>query len=79
MILTFLYQFLFDLKQRFYFLVYFSFHFKEVSEWIHGIITIYTDKKTEVQAYKTSYRTTVDPCTPWVWTVESIYMGIFFF
>ena len=66
-------------KAKICLLVYFSFHFKEVSEWIHGIITIYTDKKTEVQAYKTNYRIPVDPWTTWVWTIESIYMGIFFF
>ena len=57
----------------------FSFHFKEeISEWIHGIIPIYIDKKTEVQGYKTSYKTTVDLWTTWVWTVVSTDLRIFF-
>lgn len=35
---------------------YFSCPFKEIFEWLHDIIPIFTDKKIEVQDCKTSYR-----------------------
>lgn len=77
MIRTFLYQF-FYLKQRFFFLLYFSYHFKEISEWLHGINPIYTHNKTEVQGYKTSHRTTVDPRTHGFDLGRSTYTWTFF-
>lgn len=37
--------------------LYFLYHSKEISEWLHGFLPSFIDRKTEVQGYKTSDKT----------------------